>query len=255
MIETWIIAFCLILVRVSLFIGVFPLFGGKNLPRTVKVGLSIALAGMWFGTFGILPTQLMLVTALKTHWIGFPFAIAREAVIGALLGFAFGLFLLPARIAGAYVAQEMGLNMAAIADPASQDSSTILAQVFETLGVLLFFILDFHHVLLSTLHLTFIRWPIGGPFSAIPSVPLLDTMVHNQEWGLLLAAPVAVCLFLTAVALALMMKVAPQLNLMSVGMTVRICVGLVVMTLFMPDVCVLMRTVFYQMTEFMRGMV
>jgi flagellar biosynthetic protein FliR len=253
LIETWVIAFCLILARVSLFIGVFPLFGGKNIPRTVKVGLAIALAVTWFGTFGFLPTQLMLVSSLKANWLGFPFALAREAVFGAILGFAFGLFLLPARIAGAYAAQEMGLNMATLADPTTQDMSTVLAQVFEALGVLLFFSLDFHHILLSTLHLTFVRWPIGGSFSAIPSIPLMDTWAQSQEWGMLLAAPLGLCLFLTAVALALMMKVAPQLNLMSVGMTVRLCIGLVVMMVFMPDVCLLMRNTFYQMTQFVHG--
>jgi len=249
LIDAWIVAFSLILVRVSLFVGMLPLFGGRNLPRIVKVGMSVGLATMWFCSFGVIPSLFVFEMSAGSHWLGFLLAIGREALFGAMLGFAFGLFLLPARIAGAYVAQEMGLNLAAISDPSAQDSATVLAQMFEALGILLFFGLDFHHVILSALHLTFIRWPVGSPISAFPTVPLMNGMVHAQEWGLLLAAPMAICLFLTVVALTLMMKVAPQLNLFSIGLTLRIGAGLLAVLFFLPDVCLLMQQVFNQMSQ------
>ena len=250
MIEVWAVSFSLILVRVSFFVGMLPLFGGRNLPRLVKVGLSIALAWMWFGSFGMTPSMPMLGMAANFHWFRYAIIIGQEAIFGAMLGFAFGLFLLPARIAGSYIGQEMGLSLATISDPSAQDSANILAQLFESLGILTFFCLDFHHALLGTLHVTFNRWPISSPLSAYPLLPLMNGMADAHEWGLLLAAPLAICLFLTVIVLALMMKASPQMNLFSVGLSLRLGVGLLAALLFLPDICLLMIHVFSQMSSF-----
>lgn len=255
LLEAWALAFTLILVRVSTFVAVMPLFGGRNLPRMVKIGLSVALTVMWFGAFAAYPTDPMLVMATDIHWLAFGVAIGREVIFGALLGYALGLLLLPARIAGSYIAQEMGLTLASLSDPTTQEQVTVLGQLFESLGILLFFSLNIHHVILGALHLTFERMPIGGPLVNLPLAALPDTVGQVHEWGLLIAAPVGICLFLTVIVLALMMRTAPQLNLFAIGLPLRLVVGFGAALFFLPEMFGLIRHVFSHAPEMVRWLV
>lgn len=233
--ETWCLAFVLILARTATFIAMLPLLGGRQLPRTVKIGLSVALSTMWFGAFGIAPAAAVLELAPQQSFLPYIVAISREVVFGAMLGYAFGLFLLPAQIAGSYVSQEMGLTLATVADPMSNGATNVISQLFEALAVLLFFALDAHHVLLTALHVTFASRPIGSPMDLEAVDVLARGVAEAHEWGLLIVAPAAICLFITVVVLALLMKVAPQMNLFTVGLTVRLIVGLAASLAFLPE--------------------
>jgi flagellar biosynthetic protein FliR len=230
-----VLSFALVLARVSAFIATFPLLGGKSFPRIVKLGLAMSLAWMWFGIYGLQPSADVCQSAEHLHWPGMVLAVVREVALGAVLGFGFGLFLMPLRIAGAYIGQEMGLSMAVITDPGQGDSSGVVAQLMETLGVLLFFSLDVHHVLLLAVHTSLQRWPCGTCLPAESAVVVVRGIDDAQAWGLLVAAPVGICLFVTMIVLLFLARSAPQLNLFSVGLTVRLVVGLVACLVFLPD--------------------
>jgi flagellar biosynthetic protein FliR len=251
-IEVVVLSFLLILTRVGTFVAVFPLFGGSNLPRTIKIGLALALAWMWFGVFGTAPAEAVVQAATGRHWLALAAITVREAVFGGLLGFGFGLFLVPLQIAGAYVAQEMGLTLASISDPTSGAPRSVLAQLFESLGALLFFGLDVHHVLLTTVHATLQRWPCGSPLSPLPTGALLHGVGDAQQWGLLLVAPVGICLFVTAVVLTYLAKASPQLNLFSVGFAARVGAGLVACLIFLPDMWLLTQHMFGKTAGFIQ---
>ena len=64
--------------------------------------------------------------------------VIEQMFIGFLLAMLMGLFFWPAKIAGAYIAQEVGLSLASISDPNSQDSSTLVSRIFEAFCILLF---------------------------------------------------------------------------------------------------------------------
>lgn len=222
-------AFALTLARVGTFVHIVPLLGGTNVPRTVKIGLSLALS------------ILIFTNASSTHWapasaswFGFGMALGREMILGGLLGFALSLFLLPAHIAAEFITQEAGLSFASILTTGGDGTSSSLAVFFELLASLVFFGLDLHHVFLTVLHETFQHLPIGRGF-AFPNWDLVSAVGSAQEGGLLLAAPVALCLFVTTLVLALMTRAAPQLNLYSIGFPVRVLVALVAMLIMLPQ--------------------
>lgn len=242
--DAWILSFALILARVGTFIATFPLTGGRNLPRTVKIGLAAALTVMWFGVFGAEASARFVEVASGGRWFPLALVVVREIVIGAALGFAFGLVLIPTRIAGAYIGQEMGLTLGAISDPGNRESGSVVSRLFDALGILMFFALDVHHVVLAAVHATFQRWPLGSALPSFSRTAIVDGVGAAHDWGILLAAPVGVCLFATIVVLALLMKASPQLNLFSVGLAVRVAVGLVATFVFLPDVCYLMQRLF-----------
>lgn len=234
LLETWFVTFALILVRVSAFVATIPYLGGRFVPRLVKVGLALALSGFWFISAGASAAN-EAVALNHSPWLVLAMAVGREAIVGAVLGFAFGLFLVPFRIAGEYISQEMGLTLGSITDPTRPQVTTVMGEVFELFGVLLFFTQNVHHVFLAALHSSFARQPIGGSILPVPVAMQLSAMSSATEWGLLLAAPVGCCLFVTTMILALMARAAPQLNLMSIGFALRVLVGLLATLILWPD--------------------
>ena len=151
--HTWIeaafLSFGLITARVSAFVATVPYFGGVSTPRLIKAALVLALAVFWFLTLGAEPAA-----ALRSHdgeivWLKYVLALGREILLGGMLGYIFSLFTVPFRTAGEFIGQEMGLTLASISDPTQGTQTSVLGQVFETIGVLLFFGLNIHHVFLA----------------------------------------------------------------------------------------------------------
>lgn len=244
----WIMTFGLILARVSSFIATIPYLGGVNVPHTIKAGAALALTCFWFGESGAMTLQV--ATAMNEQpWIAFALAVGREVLVGAALGFVFSLFLVPFRIAGEYIAQEMGLTMGSITDPTRPQTSTTMGEFFEMFGALMFFAQDVHHLFFAALHDSFAHHPIGGSFLALPVANQLAAIAAATEWGLTLAAPVACCLFIASLLLGLMSRAAPQLNLMSFGYGLRITVGLLATYFLWPDIAPQMNVVLYRFSN------
>jgi flagellar biosynthetic protein FliR len=227
-------AFALTLARVGTFINVLPLLGGSNIPHTVKVGLTLALTVMFVSADERL-LQADRAGVDWSNWVGMSVALGREVLIGTMLGFAMGLFLLPAHVAAEFITQEAGLTFANIVSTTSDGSTSALTTIFEMLASVLFFALDLHHVFLLLLQQTLTHAP-AGQLTQILSFDLVAAVSGAEEGGLLLAGPVALCLFITTVVLALMSRAAPQLNLYSVGFPLRVLVSLGALMLMMPQI-------------------
>jgi flagellar biosynthetic protein FliR len=156
-------------------------------------------------------------------------------LLGTFLGFVMDLVLLPVRIAGDYLGQEMGLALAAQADPTATNPSLVVSQLFEMLAGLLFFGLNGHHLFLAALHSTFLYIPLGGWKGMSAAATMTAGLSSAQEWGILLAAPVGALLFLSSIVLALLTRAAPQMNLFSIGFGLRIGIGLAALFVLLPD--------------------
>jgi flagellar biosynthetic protein FliR len=240
-IEALVLSFTLILARVAAFVAVLPLLGGNSTPRTVKAGLAAALAVLYFVVLGGSTNPSVLAENGPVSWLAFGIVLGREVLLGTFLGFVMSLVLLPVRIAGDYLGQEMGLSLAAQADPTAANSSQVVSQLFQMLAGLLFFGLNGHHLFLAALHGTFQYIPVGGSL-LVPTLHVGTTaaamtagLSSAQQWGLLLAAPVGALLFLSSIVLALMTRAAPQMNLFSIGFGLRIAIGLAALFVLMPD--------------------
>ncbi|NNE01514.1 MAG: flagellar biosynthetic protein FliR, partial [Pirellulaceae bacterium] len=220
-----VVLFMLVLTRVSAFIAFFPLFSKKQLPSLVKAGLAGALSLFWFCQIeaNMGPTEQVI-----NQMSGFTgcMLLIKEGMIGIVLAIAMGLFFWPARIAGSYVGQELGLSMASISDPGSQDSSTLLSRIFETFAILLFFALNLHHFLILVIHHSFENVISRGSLLELPTERLVGMLNGASDYGLMIVAPLLIGFMLVTLVLAFLNRAAPTLNLFSIGMPLRVGLGI-----------------------------
>lgn len=230
---TTVLGFMLILARVSAFIAAFPLFARRQIPVMVKAGLSVALSIFWFSTnpHPLVPEGL---TAFDANTFTISIWVIREVAIGIMLGLLAGLLLLPAKIAGAYAGQELGLTLGAQADPTNVESGGEVTQIFETLSLLAFFSLNLHHFVIVLVHASFEQFGPDFDFLSLPMERLVALFNSLDHYGLSIVAPLAICMFALNLALVLLNKVAPSLNLFSIGTSVRGFVGVFCLALFLP---------------------
>jgi flagellar biosynthesis protein FliR len=241
-----VVLFVLVMARVSVFVAFFPLFSKKQLPNQVKVGLATSLAVFWLADArNVLPT----IGFEHVGSVLFVLLLFKEICIGILLSLVLGLFFWPARIGGSYVAQELGLSLAAISDPGSQDSSTLVSRLFEAFSVLLFFALNLHHFVIMTIHLSFNQALTKVGLLELPIEELVAAFNRVSDFGLLIVAPLMVLLMLVSLVLAFLNRAAPALNLFTVGMSIRVGFGGLLLFLFAPILFGAMELYFYRVQE------
>ncbi|MGD9856720.1 MAG: flagellar biosynthetic protein FliR, partial [Planctomycetaceae bacterium] len=216
-----------------------PPTSGRNLPNSVKVGLSAALA-LFFG----MPTggePYPWLAHAADAWPAFALLAIRETLYGIGLALCFGLVLMPARIAGSYIAQEMGLTIATLTGPSDDQQTSIVGVILETIAALLFFVMDLHLAVIAFLDASFRRFPAGTASWDLSPGWVLHYVSGSIEAGLLIAAPVGVVLMLTLIGSLILMRSVPQFNLFSIGMSVRVVAGLAALLIFAPETMTLVR--------------
>lgn len=242
-------AFVLVLTRVSGFVAIMPVFGGRALPRLVKVSLALALSLVWYTSLhdtilGGLRHEPNNYSAAVLAWDAM-----RELLIGLMLAFGMSLFIEPAKIAGAYIGQELGLTLATVNDPTTRAPVNVFSQLFEAFAVLMFLSLDMHHLLIAAVQLSFSQLPVGTGTINVPFPWIAGRVQATHEQGLMIAAPIGIGLFLIVIAMALLSKVAPQMNVFAVGVSLRLIVGLGAVIVFLPTALFSMRSVIMQMRQ------
>ncbi|MCA9063397.1 MAG: flagellar biosynthetic protein FliR [Planctomycetaceae bacterium] len=255
MTEAFILASVLVLFRCAAFVAFLPPSAGQGIPVTVRVGLAVALTALIAPRY---TGEAMLFLMARGDsgtglWVHLALLTARETALGAGLAWLFSLTLVPVRIAGAWVAQEMGLTMGGLASPLDQQPGNVVSQSLEAMGIILFFSLNLHHTVLYALGRTFEIQPVASAWK-MPSYHTVTSITSTSiDSGFLIVAPVALILFIVLVTLLVTMRAAPQFNFMSYGMAMRVLAGMTGLVLFIPDICGAMQRFLYRIGEGIAG--
>jgi flagellar biosynthetic protein FliR len=221
-------AFGLYLVRTSALVLASPLLGSGSAFEGYRIGLIAALSFLLYGATGA-PLEE------PPPPVEYAILALREVLIGLFLAFTLHAVGLAARVAGEMIGHEMTFNMAQLVDPATGMSSPLVTRLYETFFFLGLLAVDGHHWILRTLASSFVRAPIGElAFDAGATDVALSLFGEMFAAGLTFAAPVVVLLSIVSLVIGLLSRAVPQLNVMEVGFTLRIAVGLVALLVFAP---------------------
>lgn len=222
--------FLLILVRIASFVFVAPFFGDPNVPRKVKIGLSFCVAVFMF--------SLVPHTSLEYEsTIGYATIVVKEAIAGLLIGFAAYVCNSIVLFAGNIIDMDIGLSMVTEFNPEMKMQTTISGNLYYYLVMLLLITSDMHKYILRAVCDSFQVVPLGG--AVFDYEHLLGSFTRYMGdlfiIGFRIFLPFFACIMILNCILGIMAKVAPQMNMFTVGMQLKILVGLVIMylTVFM----------------------
>ncbi len=215
--------FLVFLARVS---GIFisaPLFGARNVPTRVRIGMAIVLAYIFFellrGQAPALPNTM--------NWMNLGLLIILEILVGLLIGFTAMLIFLAIQFAGHLIDIVTGMQMASVFDPATSAQQSLFGQFQYILALLLFLAFNGHHFIIHALYQSYSLIPIGSlSFSGGDPLIFMKIVGTSFSVGLQLAAPIMAMLFLIDFSLGIIAKGVPQMNVFVTGMPIKSLVGI-----------------------------
>ena len=222
------LAFILVLVRVSGIIATAPVFGSSITPVQIKIVLSLMLALILYPfipSIAVFPNR-------PDHYI---LLIASELLIGVVLGM-IGRFLFAAvEFAGTVIGFQMGLGMANVFDPQSQEQVSLVGRFESITATLIFLAMDGHLIIIQALIRSYSILPPGGASVSQPLVEkLIDLSASVFVIGLQIGAPLIVALFLANAIVGLLARSVPQIQVFVVGFPLTLLLGFLFLFFGMP---------------------
>ncbi len=220
-------AFFFIFIRTTSILLSAPFFGVKGVPSALKIGLSLMIA--------VLLMPVAPPVDIPLNFFAWVPAILSEVLIGAAIGFMARIVMAGVELAGQMVGFQMGFGIVNIIDPHTNNQVSIIATFQGILAMLLFFTVNAHHYFISAIAASL---KIVPPFGALISGGVISTLVSLSGGifvtALKLGAPVMAALLFANVAMGVIARTVPQVNIFMMGFPVTIAVGLIVIGMSMP---------------------
>ncbi len=226
------------LLRITTMLMVAPVFGSSSVPARLRVGLGLALTLLLLPVIpGPGPANLVSSAGLLI--------LLQQLTVGLFMGFTLKLVFGALELAGTVVSTQMGLGFAAISDPQHGGQIPVLSHFYLILTTLMFLGLDGHLQLIEM---------VASSFELVPISPdLLDIgkLRDFVEWGgiifsaaLGVALPAIASLTVVNLALGVMTRAAPQLNIFAVGFPISLVLGFLVVLYGLPTLVPQLRGLF-----------
>lgn len=213
--------FLLVFVRIASFMVSAPFFGMQGVPITVRSGFSAVVAIMVVSVMK--PSEVVYAGV-----ISFAVLVVKEAITGLIIGFMAYVCNTIVIFAGNIIDMDIGFSMASEFDPTMNTQMTVTGQMYYYFMMLLLLVSDMHQYILRAVIDSFTLIPLGGADFQWDS--LLTTFTKYMADSFIIAfriiLPVFAVMLVTNMILGIMAKVAPQMNMFSVGMQIKILIGL-----------------------------
>lgn len=226
--------YLLLLTRISMFVVVAPFFNTSNTPARVKVGFSAIVALLLYFVVDFNDLNYSTVT-------GYAFLVVKEAITGLLIGFSTYCCNFIILLAGNMIDMNIGLSMAQEYDPSLRTETAITGMLYNYFILILLILSGMHRFIFKTFCDAYTLIPVGGTIFRWDSL-LTSTITFFSEIfiiGFRITLPVFAVIMLLNAILGVMVKVAPQIHMFSVGAQLKIIVGFVILFLtvfLLPDI-------------------
>jgi len=235
----WVEGLFIPLARILGFIAIAPVFGHRGITMTIKIMIGIVLAGVIIPAIPAAP-RVDLVSAQGVLVIG------QQMIVGLALGLMMQILFTAIEMAGQVSGLTMGFGFASFFDPSSGGTNTVTSTLFSILAMLVFLSLDGHLMMVTALVESFYTMPIDSGTSSINGMAVARFGAQIFIYGLQLALPIVASLLITNIALGVLTRAAPQLNIFGIGFPVTILAGLITIFALLPSMATPYRLIFEQ---------
>ena len=221
--------FLLIFVRISGLFIMAPIFGSRNVTGRVKAGLALLI------TYILFPIVFDQTAIIPDHFMTYLFVVAGELLVGLILGFVSSLIFTAIQMAGQLLDMQVGFGMIHMIDPMSGQQAPLIGNFKYILALVTFLATNGHHVILSALFASFKLIPVTGMVVHTGITEFIINIVGGMFiLALKISAPILVSLLLTDVALGILARTMPQMNIFVVGVPGKIIIGIFVLSIALP---------------------
>ncbi|OEG00416.1 flagellar biosynthetic protein FliR [Vulcanibacillus modesticaldus] len=239
--------FFLILTRITSFFVSVPIFSAKGVPAQYKIGLSFFMA-------------LLLFPSINQNFISdfsyqdgiYIYYLIQETLMGIALGWIVQLIFSSIQIAGIFIDLQNGFGLANIIDPQTGIQSPLSGNFMYTFAILLFLSIDGHHNLIDGILSSYKIIPLSREWiGQLNNQSTIDFILYLfSEMFVIafkIASPIVVSLLLADIALGIIARTVPQLNVFVVGLPMKILIYFILMLLVAPGFIYMFKEVFKQM--------
>lgn len=227
--TAYFLALILVFIRLTSFFLVAKSLFPKGTPPILKgvIGMILSFAIIW----GV---NYQVVLEINNNYM-LVYSVVSEIMSGVILGFIANMIFEFIRMAGGYMDIQIGLSMMNILDPSSETTSTPFSNLSYFISMVIFFIIDGHHLLIKCLIQSFKVVNIGQNivFQDTFSV-VLDAFREYFVIGVKIAIPLVLIIIITDLCMALVSRTVPAINVMILGMPVKMVVGLLTFIALLP---------------------
>lgn len=217
----------LIMVRVGTIIFAAPFYGNASIPMKVKAAIAFFLSMIIINT-----VEYDAVSYVGL--IGYFTLVIKEALVGLFIGVGSGFCVYILNFAGHMIDMEIGFSMAQEMDPTTNVHSTLTANIFTALFLLLFLVSDMHYFVVDAMCDSFKAIPIGGgQINGNLIAVIVEYITDFFIIGFRIILPVFTCILIINVVLGILAKIAPQMNMFVIGMQLKVFVGLSLLFMLM----------------------
>jgi len=221
----WTLSVALLTVRLTVALALSPALAAYGIPAMTRVAMTLALAALTFAYRGPVPGA--------AAWVADPILLVMpmliEILMGALLGLGVHVVLASLALAGRLMDVQIGFAIGSVFDPVTRTSSNVLGSITSLVGATLFVVSNAHLRLAAMLSRSIEVFPLGElPAFHDPLRPLLAAG-SMFTLGLAFAAPVAIALLLTDLAIGVASRNMPQVNVLILAIPIKVIVGYLVL--------------------------
>ena len=225
--------FVLILVRLAAFFMLMPIFASANIPTIIRMAFSVGFAFMVYigGMYG------EAYVTYNESVVAFFWLVATEFLVGFTMAYVIYIVFALFYIMGQFVDDSIGFNMVSILDPTSQIQVPVTGNLLYMLALSIFIFGGGLHFIMGALFQSFSMAPIGTiNFFDTLSLPqyIVSLIISTFYFGLRIAMPIVGALLLVNIALGMLIKAMPQMNMFVVGIPLKLFLGLIMLFALLP---------------------
>lgn len=231
--------FIMIITRITGIVIIAPVFSSRNIPRQVKLGLAAVLALIIFNVVKMPEYQF------PDNLIPFILLLIYEFIIGLAIGFVAQLVFAAIQLAGQLIDMQMGFGIVNVIDPIFGSQVPMMGNFKYLLALMIYLATNSHYILIQALFKSYDIVPLMGfKYHGSLTNEIVNLFVGMFTIALQISIPILGALLVAEVAMGILARTVPQMNVFMVGMPAKIILGFIVIMIMIPFYAMFLEVLF-----------